>query len=76
MIFFFKHIYINTTGGLKVDSLITIIDTAYMQALIIIQRCQNIQEGCDEPYNATLCMQKLTITAFLGKEEEKPSYES
>jgi hypothetical protein len=36
MIFFFKHIYINTTGGLKVDSLITIIDTAYMQALIII----------------------------------------
>ena len=36
MIFFFKHIYINITGGLKVDSLITIIDTAYMQALIII----------------------------------------
>lgn len=36
MIFFFKYIYINTTVGLKVSSLIIIIDTAYMQALVII----------------------------------------
>ena len=37
MIFFFNHIYINTTVGLKVDSLINIVDTAYMQALVILK---------------------------------------